>query len=790
LICLAWASMAFGGVACSGHDSAPGLAVPLPPGDRDAYGPLPESVAGFHVSRGAAAGYVDDAACRQCHESIYESYQQVAMARSLYRPDPKNPVERLGEVFYHERSRRYYQMVERNGRYVLRRYCKDEDGNEFAHYQAQVEWVIGSGNHVRTYVSRSSYGELFELPLSWYAESGWGMSPGYDMPRHNGFGRRVERACLFCHNAYPELPVGGDRSWAPQVFPAELPHGIGCQRCHGPGARHVEAAADEDSSDEKIRSRIVDPGHFSIEDQNQLCLTCHLQPESLIAGLMPLNESRLLYQHRPGKKITDFLTYLDHGTEEERRSRLEVNHHAYRLRQSKCFTASAGKLACVTCHDPHRKVPEPERPGHYREKCFGCHEVTDCRMEGMGSDVDAQRADCVSCHMVKARPHDVVRVTITDHLIRRRPPDHDLTAAISEAMPDSSRLRIVPYFEEQARSDPRFPMREGVGWANSGDKGDTMKQWYEAFERLRPHPAGDYINVGWSLLKFGEPATGAKVLAEGVEKFPDNFMLRWAYAEALLHHHKDSDGALAQLRHAFQLAPDNPDLHRARGDVYTVRQEWQEARAAYEESLRARGTDAGIWTRYAQALVRHGDYPAAERALRELIALDPDEPLGYGTLIWLCDLKGDHGGRLAVLRQGASRLADFALQLIFEYLCGPSPAYRDPARGLRQAQRTVAAYPEDPRAYQYLATAIFVSRARIDAGSAIQAAQVRGGDPACTAALMGLEALHRRHFDEAQRLFREFERLLQAEATSPEPLRQILHDFIRSYPPVSEMRGR
>jgi len=784
------AALAFGGSACGDRHTPTGLELPLPSGNHDAYGPLPLEVAGFRVTRGAAAGYVDDAACKDCHQQIYESYQHVGMARSFYPPDPGNPVEKLGEVFYHERSKRYYQMLVRDGRYVLRRYCKDDEGNEFAHYEAQVEWVIGSGNHVRSYLSRNPYGELFELPLSWYAESGWGMSPGYDMPQHHGFGRRIDRACMFCHNAYPEIPVGGDRSWEPEVFPANLPHGIGCQRCHGPGARHVEAAADEESSDEKIRSRITNPGHLSLEDQDQLCMTCHLQPESQFGGLMPQNEGKLLYQHRPGKRITDFLTYLDHGTEEQRRNRLEVNHHGYRMRQSRCFTASAGKLTCVTCHDPHRKVAKPEQPDHYRQKCFTCHKVTDCQMEGMGTEADANRADCVTCHMVKARPSDVVRVTITDHLIRRRPPDRDLTAPISEALPDNSRLHIVPYLKEQARSDPRFPMRAGLGWSTSMEKGDAMKRWYAAFERLRPHPPGDYIHLGRSLLAFGEPESGAKVLAEGVELFPANYAVRWAHGEALLHHRQDPDGALAQLRRALELAPDHPGVQKSLGDVYTARQQWREARAAYESALRLHRTSTDLWTYYAQALLRLDDLPAAEHALEELIALDPDEPVGYGTLISLLAHKGDQDRRMVVLRQGASRTADIALQLVLEYFFGASPAHRDPAKGLRQAQRAAASYPEDPRSHMYLAMAIFQCRAQIDASVAIRAAQARGADPACTAGLMGLDALYRGRFDDARRLFREFAAKRHSKTEQPEPLRQILDQFIRSLPPIPQMQPR
>jgi hypothetical protein len=65
-----------------------------------------------------------------------------------------------------------------------------------------VSYWIGSGNHARSYLSRTAYGELLELPATRYAEAGgrWGMSPGYSRPDHAGFSRKINYACMYCHN--------------------------------------------------------------------------------------------------------------------------------------------------------------------------------------------------------------------------------------------------------------------------------------------------------------------------------------------------------------------------------------------------------------------------------------------------------------------------------------------------------------------------------------------------------------------------------------------------------------
>src|SRR5439155_2302859 len=133
------------------------------------------------------------------------------------------------------------------------------------------------GNHARTFLHRNAQGRLIELPVSWYAEKGgtWAMSPGYDRPRHQDFRRAISYECMFCHNAYPgsNATVGDAHSEA--VFPEKLPEGIDCQRCHGPGSAHVQAASTRASLDQ-IRGAIVNPARLGRDRQLETCMQCHL----------------------------------------------------------------------------------------------------------------------------------------------------------------------------------------------------------------------------------------------------------------------------------------------------------------------------------------------------------------------------------------------------------------------------------------------------------------------------------------------------------------------------------
>lgn len=122
------------------------------------------------------------------------------MGRSLYRPAPENTPP---GSFYHQASDRYYTMIERGGKFYQRRHQIGFGGKETNVLEVEAGYVVGSGNHARTYLHRTSEGSLVELPVSWYAEKGgyWAMSPGYDRSDQQEFRRAIPDECKFCHLA-------------------------------------------------------------------------------------------------------------------------------------------------------------------------------------------------------------------------------------------------------------------------------------------------------------------------------------------------------------------------------------------------------------------------------------------------------------------------------------------------------------------------------------------------------------------------------------------------------------
>jgi hypothetical protein len=128
-----------------------------------------------------------------------------------------------------------YLMERRDGRLFHRESFPVGEGQTDA-VEAHVRYRLGSGTRGITFVTEED-GFLFQSPVSWYAAAAkWDLNPGY-RERHAHFGRPVGAACLFCHCNQVEPVPGSVNRYTEPVFRG---HAIGCERCHGPGEKHVQ----------------------------------------------------------------------------------------------------------------------------------------------------------------------------------------------------------------------------------------------------------------------------------------------------------------------------------------------------------------------------------------------------------------------------------------------------------------------------------------------------------------------------------------------------------------------
>lgn len=549
----------------------------------------------------APSDFVDSRVCASCHATAARSYLQTGMGRSFFRPGPANTVENYtgGNEFYHALSDTHYSMTVRDGAYYQRRSTPGFDGKPSVE-ELRIDYVIGSGNHSRSYLHRTPRGTLIELPLSWYSEKGgyWAMSPGFDS-LHPATRRLASYECIFCHNAYPKIPEGHDAPGSEPVFAGELPQGIDCQRCHGPGARHVAAAQTAGADAAKLRASIVNPARLSPKLRMDICLQCHLEPTSTAIPSLIRRFHRGPFSFIAGEPLTGFRLAFDHAPGSPQSEKFEiVGSSAYRLRKSRCFLASKDAMTCETCHNPHRAPQPGDAARHYAAACRGCHTSFDS-LVAKGTHPAA--AECTSCHMPKRRTEDVVHVVMTDHLIRRAPPERDLLAAIEERHPGESeeyRGEIVPY-------DPPVLPQTGA---------DAL---YRAFAQVA---MGNNLRAGVASL--------SRLVSVQQPREPEWYVqlgdARIANGEALQ--------AAASYRSALQLRPRMPRALQGLAMALRAAGRLTESLNPLQRAVEAAPSDGGAWYQLGALeadLGRNGD---AIDHLRRAISLDPNLPGVHVTL--------------------------------------------------------------------------------------------------------------------------------------------------------------
>jgi tetratricopeptide (TPR) repeat protein len=625
------------------------------------------------------------------------------MARSFYKAGAIEPVR-----FYHQPSDTWYAIVERGGSYYQRRWRIGYAGKDTEVQESRIDYVMGSGNHVRTYLHRTERGALIELPLAWYSEKSgqWAMNPGHDrdyaLPP-----RAVAYECMFCHNAYPKIPAGHNEPGSEPLYEGALPEGIGCERCHGDGAEHVRVAQMAGAKVENIRKAIVNPARLSKDGQMEVCMQCHLETTSLQLPHSIVKYGRAPFSYQPGEPLGNFVIFFDHAAGSPYRDDFEIAHSAYRLRKSRCFLESKGALTCTTCHNPH-DIPRGEQATlHYNGVCGQCHQLLPAQ--------HTKATDCVSCHMPKRRTQDVVHAVMTDHYIQRRPPGNLLAPLAERQEFDAKRYRgpVVTYYPSPLPRTPENLLYEGVAQVTQRSNLRALPQLAAEIAKQQPARAEFYLELGEAWLNAGNPRNAVSAFDQAVKRAPNSNVTRLDLAEALTQSGQNaravevlkrglgaglfdpllwyqlglathdssaftkalaldpgmaeahdelgellaSSGDLAraesEFREALRIEPDLPAAQSNLGHVLAARGNLPEAAWYFERAVRRSPNDADIRVNFAATLAGLNRPDDALRQLQAALKLRPDFGLAHLNAAAILAARGDAAGAKAHLLQAA-----------------------------------------------------------------------------------------------------------------------------------------
>ena len=670
------------------------------------------------------------------------------MGRSVFKPAPANTIEDYTDnhEFLHSASDTHYAMIKRGADYYQRRWQIGFDGSETNVEELKVDYVIGSGNHARSYLHRTASGGYIEFPLGWYSQKGgyWGMNPGFDNP-HPQTRRFASYECIFCHDAYPRIPAGHDAPGSDPVFTGDLPEGIDCQRCHGAGTNHMRIAQTAGAKPGEIRASILNPRRLTPALQMDVCMQCHLEPTSGDLPSLIRRFDRAPFSFTPGEPLVNFELVFDHAPGTGHDDKFEiVNSSAYRLRKSQCFLQSKGAMTCTTCHDPHSTA------SNYSDACRGCH-------ASLSAGHPVAVTECISCHMPKGQTDDVINAMMTDHWIQRRPAPRDLTKGdLTKAQP--YRGKVIPYYPspplylavaqvalqnnavegapELARQLAQIQPREAEFYMVLGQAQNSVDAFEHAL-RLRPDSPRILIALAGALKAAGQLTRAAATLSRAIQISPDN-TAAWYQSGAVDFSLGHIPEAIYKMRRAVALDPDFAGGRTGLAQILWSAGKTDEAEDHLREALRMNPYDPGAYDLIGRVLAGKGHAPESlfdfEKATRLLPGYAPylyDHALELSTVNRIDD---------AQLQVEAALRADPDMAEAHELLGGLLAGKRQLPEAERELAEAVRLKPGFARAQLDLAR-VLVVEGNLDAAIAHLREAAAGSDP--QVAQLASEALRR-----------------------------------------------
>lgn len=332
---------------------------------------------GWPPSRPAVnnADYAGRAACASCHPEQSKNQSSSEMAQSILRPAEAGVLASHPEMSF--KRGKYTYSLHKKGRQVT---FTATDGHDTITEPLFV--AVGKGKVFQAYLIQHG-GEYYRVPVAYYAADGMlgtdvEASPTMPATLEMALGKQLSaddvRGCFRCHSP---ASVIGDK-----IDTGALTPGIGCEVCHGPGAKHVAAVRAGKPQDATLFS----PADLRPKMRRDFCDQCHESASNMKA------------EHPQGTR--------------------SVVSPAYRLEQSRCYHAADQRSSCSFCHEPH--APMEQKSAAYDSKCLACHAERGeaiARSDQPGKACPVGNKNCAGCHMPKVTVTNSP-IPFTDHRIR------------------------------------------------------------------------------------------------------------------------------------------------------------------------------------------------------------------------------------------------------------------------------------------------------------------------------------------------------------------------------------
>ena len=350
---------------------------------------------------------VGNAECVVCHEAAHESWTASRHSKMV---QPASPQGVRGDFSVGSlRLRGQPYRVRRTGSnyFITESFFTGEPKEH------RVNYTLGN-RRIQHYLTTLEDGRVIVLPPTWdILRREWFHNLEIAAPDQREGIVPVQLWNKNCFGCHVSDQVKGYRPGEERYDTSWLDFGTTCERCHGPGSRHVDKYQNLDRYGDDPDVHIVLQTRLDHERNSMVCAQCHSFRDQMAFGFSAGDDyfdhffPLLEYTQEPSEDPT---WYPDGKTR-----RFSTN--TLGIWQSECFVE--GGVSCTSCHvDPHR--PDIEQNEQLlptnNALCTGCH-------EGIGADLtahtfhgaDSEGSSCVECHM--PRSVTSIRAKMRDHSI-------------------------------------------------------------------------------------------------------------------------------------------------------------------------------------------------------------------------------------------------------------------------------------------------------------------------------------------------------------------------------------
>lgn len=579
-----------------------------------------------YLNHGDSVRYVGAQACASCHADKYATFVQTGMGSSFGLATLRKSSAEFKNVkpVYDAYRNLYYLPFVRDSVIYIKEYRLENQDTVYARTE-KISYIVGSGHHTNSHFIEEN-GLIYQAPLTFYTQKGqWDLPPGFENGNNTGFERKIGLECMSCHNALPELVKGTENQYR------QLPHGIDCERCHGPGEIHVREKSNGNIVDvaTQIDYTIVNPAKLSWNRQIDVCQRCHLQ------GNAVLKPGKTFTDFKPGMPLSDIFDQF--SPEYEGNDDVVMAAHAERFQRSKCFVSSVkGDLksdnakvgfTCISCHNPHVSVRQTNT-AVFNQKCQSCHNTPKQKLcSESPANIKAKDNNCVACHMPSSGTSDIPHVTVHDHYIRKpdktKPVQGKLKGlkCVTNDNPDIGTLTeaYVSYYEKFEAN----PLYLSIASEKSQSLSESNNEHVKILIHLH-YINNDYKKaVSYSDIISQPDAWTAYRLAKSYERLND-------FTQSAAWYDKALDAQSNNLDFMLQYA-----------SMLIKNQQFRTAQPLVEKHLKQHAKSAEAWALMGLIQMKNNQAAMARQSFNKALSFNPDQLTALNNLLSLEALLGN-----------------------------------------------------------------------------------------------------------------------------------------------------